>query len=127
MFRSMFTNDLHEKLYTARNTVLADYIFTFPAVIIQPFSGIALIHLAGYNWTDFWLSATYVIYIFSAICWLPVVWTQIQLKIMLAHALETNTELPRRYHKLFRIWFLLGWPAFLGLVIVFYLMVAKPA
>lgn len=126
MFRSMFTNNMHEKFYAAKNTVLADYLFTFSAVIIQPLSGVALIHMAGYDWTDFWLMATYVIYIIAGLCWLPVVWIQIELKKMVAEALESGEPLPARYHKLFKIWFLLGWPAFVGLVAVFYLMVAKP-
>ena len=126
MFRSMFTNNMHEKFYVAKNTVLADYLFTFPAVIIQPLSGVALIHMADYDWTDFWLMATYVIYIIAGLCWLPVVWMQIQLKKMVAEALESGEPLPARYHRLFKIWFLLGWPAFVGLVAVFYLMVAKP-
>ena len=126
MFRSMFTDNMHEKFYAAKNTVLADYLFTFPAVIIQPLSGVALIHMADYDWTDFWLMATYVIYIIAGLCWLPVVWMQIQLKKMVAEALKSGEPLPARYHRLFKIWFLLGWPAFVGLVAVFYLMVAKP-
>lgn len=126
MFRSMFTNNIQEKFYAAENTVLADYLFTYPAVIVQPLSGIALIHMAGYDWTDFWLMTTYVIYIIAGACWLPVVWIQIQLRNMAAEALESGTELPERYHRLFHIWFWFGWPAFIGLVMVFYLMVAKP-
>lgn len=126
MLRSYFTQNLHEKWYAARNTVLADYCFTFPAVIIQPLTGVALIHMVGYVWNDLWLSATYIIYTVAGLCWLPVVWIQIQLKNMVAESLENGTELPGKYHKLFKIWFLLGWPAFIGLVIVFFLMVAKP-
>jgi uncharacterized membrane protein len=30
------------------------------------------------------------------------------------------------FERLRKIWFILGWPAFLGLVLVFFLMVAKP-
>lgn len=126
MFRSYFTDNIHEKLYAARNTVLADYIFTFPAVIIQPVSGIALIYIAGFDWSAYWLMLSYVIYIIAGLCWLPVAWIQIQLKNMCIEASAKGTELPEKYNKLFKTWFLLGWPAFLGLVIVFYLMVAKP-
>lgn len=126
MFRSYFTSNLHEKFYAARNTVLADCLFTFPAVFIQPLTGIALIHIVAYDWTDLWLSLTYTIYIIAGLCWIPVVWIQIQLKKIIAESIEQNKELPARYHKLFKIWFFLGWPAFVGLVIVFFLMVAKP-
>ena len=126
MFRSYFTDSLHEKLYAARNTVLADYCFTLPAVIIQPLSGAWLVWQGGYDWTDFWLMATYGIYILAGVCWIPVVWIQIQLKTMVERAVQTNTKLPTRYEKLFKIWFALGWPAFIGLVIVFFLMVMRP-
>ena len=55
------------------NTALADYLFTFPAVIIQPFIEFWLIHAVGYGWTDLWLMLTYGIYIIAGACWLPVV------------------------------------------------------
>jgi uncharacterized membrane protein len=46
---------------------------------------------------------------------------------MVKDALENKSALPAHYKRLFKLWFLLGWPAFIRLVIVFYLMVAKPA
>jgi uncharacterized membrane protein len=126
MLRSRFTDNLHEKFLAARNTVLADYLFTAPAVIIQPLTGFWLISQGGYGWTDLWLVTTYIIYAVAGLCWLPVVWIQIQLKNMLAHSVQTGETLPARYHTLFRTWFILGWPAFIGLVVVFFLMVFKP-
>lgn len=126
MFRSWFSDNLQDKLYAAQNTVLADYCFTLPAVIIQPLSGFALIYMGGYDWMDLWLSATYVIYIIAGMCWLPVVWIQIQLKNMISQSIETGEPLPTSYDRFFKIWFLLGWPAFFGLVVVFFLMVFKP-
>ena len=126
MFRSHFTDDLHNKLYATRGTVLADYIFTFPAAIAQPISGIWLVWQSGYNWMDLWLLSTYIIYIIAGLCWLPVVWIQIQLKKIVQESINNKTVLPVRYHSLFKIWFILGWPAFIGLVIVFFLMVSKP-
>lgn len=127
MFRSHFTDDVHEKLYAARTTVLADYLFTLPAAILQPISGVTLICLVGYDWTELWLLITYGLYLLAAACWLPVVWIQIQLKQMLREAADTGAPLPARYDRLFQLWFALGWPAFIGLIVVFFLMVAKPA
>lgn len=126
MFRSLFTNNIHEKFYAARNTVLADYLFTLPAVFIQPISGIALVRMSGFYWDSTWLVATYVIYVITGLCWLPVVWIQIQLKNMCKAAVEDRTELPERYYSLFKLWFVLGWPALGGFIVIFYLMVAKP-
>ena len=41
-------------------------------------------------------------------------------------ATRDNAHLPPLYWKYLRIWTVLGIPAFFALVIVFYLMVAKP-
>ncbi len=126
MFRSYFTDNIREKMYASKNTVLADYLFTLPAVIIQPLSGAWLVWQSGFDWTDYWLMLTYGIYVFIGLCWLPVVWIQIQLKRILLGSVNNDTPLPPRYNKLFKIWFMLGWPAFIGLVAIFFLMVIKP-
>ena len=34
---------------------------------------------------------------------------------------------PAAYRRLSRIWFWLGWPAFLSMLAIFWLMIAKPA
>jgi uncharacterized membrane protein len=127
MLRSYFSDDLKEKLFAARTTVLADYLFTAPAVITQPLTGFWLIRLGGFDWQDRWLLATFAIYIVAGLCWLPVVWIQIRLKQMVLSSLASGRPLPHHYRRLFLTWFVLGWPAFIGLVAVFFLMVAKPA
>jgi uncharacterized membrane protein len=127
MFRSHFADDLHEKFFAIRTTVFADYIFTAPAAILQPVTGAWLIWKGGFAWTDPWLLTTYALYGIAALCWLPVVWIQIRLKQLVAGCLSSGKSLPPHYHRLFRIWFVLGWPAFLGLTAVFFLMVLKPA
>lgn len=127
MFCSRYAKNVHEKYYAARFTVLADYVFTAPAVILQPLTGIWLIINGGYDPMALWLKWTYALYILAGVCWLPVVWIQIQLKKMTAEAATFGQALPERYHRLFRIWFCLGWPAFGGLIAIFFLMVFKPA
>lgn len=125
MFRSHSTENLHEKYYAARHTFLADTVFTLPAVLLQPITGFWLLAQTGYNPTSDWLLVTYCIYFIAGMCWLPVVWIQLRLKNILAECLEHNVLLPPRYHTLFTCWFLLGWPAFIALVIVSALMVTK--
>lgn len=126
MLFSRNSDNLVNKYFAARYTVLADTVLTLPAVIIQPITGIYLIHLTAYEWTSRWLVYSYVLYLFIGLCWLPVVWIQIQLKKIVANSLEHSKPLPERYHRLFRIWFILGWPAFTSLIAIVYLMVAKP-
>ncbi|MDZ4313024.1 MAG: DUF2269 domain-containing protein [Cypionkella sp.] len=110
----------------ASGVVIADWIFTTPAGIIQPLTGLWLIYLAGYSLIEPWLLATYALYIFAFLCWAPVVVLQLKIRDLAAEALAAGTPLPPQARKLYRIWFALGWPAFAALVGVFWLMVNKP-
>ena len=114
------------RLYAARTTIRADFIFTLPAVIVQPLSGAWLVSRGGFDWTDFWLVGAYSLYAIAGLGRLPVVWLQMRMGDMMAAKVEGEPFHAARYELLRRIWFALGWPAFLGLVAAFYLMVAKP-
>ena len=48
--------------------VLADWIFTTPAGLIQPLTGFWLIWLQGYSLTEPWLILTYLAYILAFAC-----------------------------------------------------------
>ena len=111
----------------AKHVVLADWVFTTTAVIAQPLSGIALAHLAGWPLTAPWLLASYALYIFIGVCWLPVVWIQYKVRNLMTDAVAAGQDVPDRVHRLMRIWFALGWPAFAALIAIFGLMVARPA
>ena len=126
MLRSHFTSDLRQKFYAASNTVLADKLFTLPAGLIQLGSGLWLVWHAGYDLQQTWLFVSLILFVFAGSCWLPVLWIQARLKQNLQHSLMHHTELPAHHYRLFRIWFILGWLAFIALTFVFYLMVAKP-
>ena len=110
----------------ASGVVLADWIFTTPAGIFQPLSGLWLIYLQGYSWAEPWLLATYGLYLLAFCCWAPVVHLQLRIRNLAAQALATNQPLPQSAHRAYRVWFALGWPAFTALVAVFWLMVNKP-
>jgi len=126
MFCSRFAPDLHEKYFAARTAVLADWIFTTPAVIIQPLTGIMLIRLGGYAPMSLWLTSTYVLYILIGLLWLPVVWIQIKLRNMLAQSIKTGEALSPLFEQMFRMWITFGAHAFLGVLAIFFLMVIKP-
>ena len=113
-------------LFAARTTVAADMIFTLTAGIVQPLTGFWLVFAAGYDPFSRWLVWTYALYVIALACWLPVVWLQLRIRDLYAARVRGepfDEALCRRY---FRWWFALGWPAFIGLVAVFWLMTAKP-
>lgn len=115
-----------ERAFASRMTVKADFLFTLPAVIIQPLSGAWLVWQGGFLWDDYWLVGTYGLYLLAAVCWVPVVFIQIRMKVMLEAQARGEVFDDEAYGRLFRRWFALGWPAFGGLVVIFWLMVAKP-
>lgn len=126
MWRANRSGDVAAIAVTAGNVVLADWLFTAPAVIVQPLSGLWLIHIAGYGLTESWLLWTYVLYALAAGCWLPVVWLQMRMRELATAAHASDAALPPEYHALARVWFALGWPAFLAVIGIVHLMVAKP-
>lgn len=111
----------------ASGVVIADWLFTTPAGIVQPLTGLWLVYLLDLDPAARWLLLTYALYGLAFVCWVPVVRLQIRIRDLAGAALAAGAPLPAEAHRLYLIWFALGWPAFLALVGVFYLMVAKPA
>ena len=114
-------------MFAARATVTADFLFTLTAVIVQPISGAWLIWRGGFNPAERWLVLTYVLYLLAGACWIPVVFIQMRIRDQLQVKLSGGEFDPARHRRLRQIWFWLGWPAFLSLIAVVHLMVAKPS
>ncbi len=112
--------------HTAGIVVVADAVFIANAAIVQPVSGVQLALTIGYSLWESWIVASFALYFLVAACWLPVLWLQVQMRNMARGAAEEGTALPERYHRLFRIWFVLGWPAFISMIVIFALMIFKP-
>lgn len=127
MWKAHRDGDVHAIAAVNRNVVIADWLFTTPAVIIQPLTGWLLMRAAGFDPMSPWLVLTYALYLLAGACWLPVVFLQLKLRDLAEAAVTANTPLGANYWRLYRAWFWLGWPAFGGLVVVFWLMVAKPS
>lgn len=111
---------------TNRHVVLADWIFTTPTVLLQPATGMAMVYLAGYAATMSWIRWSLGLFIVAGLCWLPVVVLQIRMRDLANAALKSGVALNEEYWRLGRIWFWLGVPAFIAIMVVFILMVHKP-
>ena len=113
--------------HTARIVVVADMVFTAAAVVAQPITGAALAHIAGYPLLSGWIGLSLALYVVTGLCWLPVVWIQLRLRDLADEAARLETPLPPRYFRLFRLWFVLGFPAFAAVTGILWLMIAKPS
>ena len=110
---------------TVRTVVLADWLFTTPAIIIQPVTGYLLMQQLGYAFDSWWFILVASLYLLAGLCWLPVVYIQIRIRTI-AGTFSEYSELPPPYHRLIRTWSLLGIPAFSAVLVLFGLMVFKP-
>ena len=106
--------------------VVADWLFTATSGVIQAISGFILVYLKGYSLLSPWVLGSILGYIIASICWLPVVWLQMRCRDLAFASSIDNTPLSTTYRRYFRIWSLLGIPAFIALIGVFYLMANKP-
>jgi len=110
----------------SERVVLADWLFTSPAIIVQAVTGVALAKLMGYSLTHGWVAYAIGLYCIAGLCWLPVVWLQVRMRDLARDSDSRGMPLAPTYWTYARVWFWLGVPAFLSLVVVFWLMVAKP-
>lgn len=124
--RAHLTRDVDTIAAVARIVVVADYLFTATAVVAQPLTGIALATIRAYPLTEGWIWLSILLYLFVGAFWLPVVWMQVRMRDLAIEAVTAKTPLPARYHRLFRLWFALGFPAFTGVLAIFWLMIRKP-
>ncbi len=111
---------------TARIVVVADMVFTATAAVAQPLTGWLLARETGWDLTEGWILASLALYVLTGACWLPVVRVQIILRRLAAEAARNGTALPARYHRLYRLWFALGIPAFTAVLAILWLMIARP-
>lgn len=111
---------------TARIVVRADWLFTASAVVAQPVTGILLARETGWQITEGWIALSLALYLLTGAFWLPVVWMQGRMRRLAEAAAQAGEPLPDAYHRLFRLWFACGFPAFASVLAIFWLMTAKP-
>ena len=94
-------------------------------MIVQPVTGVCLARIAGSPLSTGWLATALARDLLVGACWLPVVGIQLRMR-RIADATPLGVALPPVYFRLSRLWVLLGWPAFIGVIAIFWLMVVKP-
>ena len=128
-FYMFFTNrsgNVQAQAVVTKLVVRADWWFTIPTVLIQPATGLAMAYLAGWPLSTPWLAWSLALYALAGLCWLPVVWLQLRMRDMAQQAAADGIALPAAYWRCARWWEGLGYPAFVAMAVVFFLMVNKP-
>ena len=126
MVMAQRTGDARVIAHVAGTVVIADWLFTATAVFLQPISGSLLAMEIGWRLTESWILLSLGLYVLVGAFWLPVVWIQHQLRDMAQAAAAAGADLPDRYHRLYRIWFIAGFPAFAAVLAIVWLMIVRP-
>ncbi|MBX4888653.1 MULTISPECIES: DUF2269 family protein [Rhizobium] len=113
--------------HVAGTVVIADTLFTATAVILQPVTGYLLARSIGWDLAEGWITLSLLLYVVTGLFWLPVVLIQIRLRDLARAAATSKSALPPSYYSLHRIWFACGFPAFLAVIGIFWLMLTKPS
>jgi uncharacterized membrane protein len=111
---------------TAEIVVIADMLFTASAVVLQPLTGGVLMALSGTALTERWLVTSLGLYVVAGLFWIPVIFMQIEMRDLARLAAAQQAPLPPRYFALFRRWFMFGIPGFGSVMVILWLMIAKP-
>jgi uncharacterized membrane protein len=111
---------------TAATVVIADMLFTLTAVILQPVTGGILMQLSSTTVAERWLLTSLGLYAVAGLFWIPVIFMQIEMRNLARKAQAESLPLPPRYFALFRRWCWFGIPGFGSVMIILWLMIAKP-
>jgi uncharacterized membrane protein len=111
---------------TAAIVVIADILFTLTAVLLQPITGALLMQLSATSFADRWLFTSLALFVIAGLFWIPVIFMQIEMRNLASVAAAQSQPLPPRYFFLFRLWFLFGFPGFGSVMLILWLMIAKP-
>jgi uncharacterized membrane protein len=121
MLRAYHGGDANTACKTAGTVVVADWLFTTPAVVLQLATGLWLTNRLGISWQSVWFVTVLGLFVFVGVCWLPVVWIQIRVRNMLRAGAELVD-----CRRLMTTWTVLGVCAFAAVIVIFLLMVYKP-
>jgi len=119
------SRDIAALRVVARYVILADWLFTATAVVVQPVTGAWMMLARGWPWSAPWLQWSIALYVAIGACWIPVVMLQYRIA-RLAREAADYAALGADYRRALRLWILLGIPAFAMLLMVYALMVFKP-
>jgi len=126
MLMAHLSRDANFIARTARVVVLADFVFTATAIVAQPLTGYLLMRATGARFSDSWIAASLALFAVAGGFWLPVVWMQRRMRDLAAEAAAAGAPPPLEYQRLFRLWFVYGFPGFGAVLLILWLMIAKP-
>ncbi len=120
MLKAYISQNDQAMTITTSTVVIADWVFTTPAVVVQLVTGLWLTSKLNIAFDSSWFIAIISLYALVGLCWIPVVWIQIRIRNLIGDGSARED-----YKSLMRAWVALGVPAFSAIIVIFYPMVSK--
>ena len=111
--------------FVLKNVILADWLFTVPPIVLLPITGVWMLRLKGYAFSELWIWLSLVLFGIAGLCWLPAAVLQYKMKALADHAPDKE-HLPATYWQYERLWNVLGAADFPAVLVIFTLMIFKP-
>lgn len=108
----------------ARGGLIAELVLTTPAVLVQLLTGLALADGLGLSLSTPWLAWALGVFIGVGVLWLPLLWIEYRIAV-LASAADAAPPVSMRRWAVW--WHILEWAMLLGVLVLFWLMVYRPA
>ncbi len=125
LFTAHLSRNIEALRVVARDVIRADWIFTATAVVVQPVTGVWMMLERGWSFTSPWFVATTGLFAATGACWIPVVVLQYRMARLLREA-DSHAALGADYYRAFRLWVMLGVPAFAMVLALYAVMIFRP-
>jgi uncharacterized membrane protein len=125
LWRANRAGGLYAIRFVLRNVILADWLFTVPPIVLLPVTGVWMLRIKGYAFSELWIWLSLMLFVVAGLCWLPAAFLQYKMKA-LAEQSRDKESLPTTYWQHERLWSVLGLAAFPAVIAIFTLMIFKP-
>lgn len=122
--RALRTGEAAVIANVARGGVIAELVLTTPAVLIQLLTGLALADGLGLSLSTPWLAWALGVFIAVGVLWLPLLWIEYRIAVL---AQAADAAPPASMRRWAAWWHILEWAMLLGVFVLFWLMVYRPA
>ncbi|MCH2546594.1 MAG: DUF2269 domain-containing protein [Alphaproteobacteria bacterium] len=112
--------------FASKYAVITNWLFLMPAIIIQLFTGVILMSMAGYSLSEGWVTWSLALYSFVVFCWGVSAWLQVQMRNHIARAVVNSIPPTPTYWRFERLWLLMGCMTFPAIILLFILMIFRP-
>jgi uncharacterized membrane protein len=111
--------------WSHREIIRADRTYIVPSMFVSPLTGVYLVYTYGLPWTTSWVVASIGAFLLATGLGLYATRLQREMLSLAEGAAAAGERVPDRFLRLTRTWALLGFPAALATLYVFWSMVTK--